>query len=66
MSATRIVPVAVPSLFHNSSPLVPLFALKYSTPFTFVRFPRLELPAPARMSAKRTVPVSVPSLFHNS
>ena len=66
MSLTRTVPASVPSLFHNSSPLLGSFALKKSVPFTLVRVRGDELSLPGWMSLTRTVPASVPSLFHNS
>jgi len=41
-------------------------ALKYSVPFTLVRFWGLELVLPTKMSLTNIVPASVPSLFHSS
>ena len=38
MSATSVVPLNVPSLFHNSRPCVPSLAVKNSVPLTFVRY----------------------------
>src|SRR5262245_26071 len=66
MSLTRTVPAVVPSLFHNSEPLVPLLAEKNSVVPMTVRLKGLEPPAPGRMSLTRTVPAAVPSLFQSS
>ena len=66
---TIIVPLAVPSLFHNSYP-VPSLALKYSSLFMTTGLQQdsdEKLPAePDLMSFTITVPEAVPSLFHNS
>ncbi len=61
-----MVPALVPSLFHNSEPLVPSVAWKYNVPLTFVKEPGKALLAFRRMSRTWTVPALVPSLFHNS
>src|SRR5262249_19073833 len=79
MSATIVVPLAVPSLVHSSCPFLPSLAVKNSFPLTLVRLPGLELALPLTMSATRTVPVvvvwlplvlvtvvPVPSLFQSS
>ena len=66
MSLTRVVPAAVPSLFHSSVPWLPSSAAKNSVPFTFVRLLGEDEALPALMSLTRTVPAAVPSLFHSS
>ena len=51
MSFTRTVPAREPSLRHNSFPVDPLVATKYSVPLTFVSADGLESPpAPGLMS----------------
>src|SRR5204863_1378886 len=51
------VVAAVPLLFQSSSPLEPLFAVKYSVPLRLIRFSGSELTFdPVRMSATRPVP----------
>ena len=66
MSFTNTVPVAVPSLFHNSRPLVPSSAEKKSVPPMPVRFSGAEPMLPLRMSFTSTVPAAVPLLAHSS
>ncbi len=66
ISLTRTVPAAVPSLFHNSSPLTSSKAVKYRVLPTAVKLRGPEPLEPGPMSATRTVPAAVPSLFHNS
>src|SRR5690348_4128234 len=66
MSLTRAVPAAVPSLFHNSQPVVLSMAARNSVPPTFAREFGYELLAPGRMSLTRVVPAAVPSLRHSS
>ncbi len=46
ISLTSTVPVLVPSVFHSSEPCVPLLALKYNVPLTFVRDRGLDKLAP--------------------
>src|SRR5262245_11605068 len=59
ISLTRTVPAAVPSLFHNSWPVVPSLAEKNRVPLTFVMYLRSVKPL------TKVVPVSVPSLFQS-
>src|SRR5829696_500092 len=81
MSLTRLVPLLVPSLFHNSTPCLPSFAVKNTCLPTSVMSSAHELPAQlfsllqasvvgsgaaGLMSLTSVVPLLVPSLFHNS
>ena len=65
ISLTMTVPEEVPSLFHNSVPLLPSVAAKNKVLPTAVRFVGRELPV-ALMSFTITVPDEEPSVFHNS
>ncbi len=65
-SVTRLVPAAVPSLFHTSDPNDGSEALKYRVPLTFVRSPGSMPSLSGVMSLIRFVPDAVPSLFHSS
>src|SRR5205814_1887732 len=66
MSFTITVPPLLPSLFHNSLPLVASYAVKYKVLFKTLREEGPDPFMPLRISFTSTVPVSVPSLFHNS
>src|ERR671932_700795 len=67
MSLTRVVPAAVPSLFHSSPPCTPSSAAKNSVPFTSAMLPGDEptVRVPL-MSLTSAVPAAVPSDFHRS
>ncbi len=66
ISLTKTVPSSVPSLFHNSPPLIPSSALKNKVPPATVNACGV-LPAfPGLMSLTRTVPAVVPSVFQSS
>ena len=60
---TRTLPASVPSVFHNSWPVTPSFAEKYSVPLRLVRASGAPFAAPGLMSRTRTVPEVVPSLL---
>ena len=47
MSLTRTVPATVPSDFHSSCPIEPLFAVKNSVLLTLVRWRGSDAPDPA-------------------
>ena len=66
MSLTGVVPTIVPSLFHNSWPLVASFAVKNRVPFTLVKNDGKLLFPPGCISRTRTVPALVPLLFQSS
>src|SRR5262245_44135024 len=68
MSLTRMVPAAVPSLFHSSrsSTLCIAFAAKNSMPLTLVRPHGYWLGVPPPTALTRVVPLAVPSLFQSS
>src|SRR5438067_348903 len=65
-SVTKVVPPAVPSLLHSSTPLVPSLALKKRVPFTFVRYFGSQPTLPGRMSLTSIVLAAVPSVLHSS
>src|SRR5262245_60999743 len=67
MSLTRVVPAAVPSLFHSSTPRRPSSAAIMSVPLTFVRYlGKGKTLLGLGISLTRLVPAVVPSLFHSS
>jgi hypothetical protein len=66
MLTTSIVPWAVPSERHNSTPLAPSSARNIAMPATAVMRVMLELCGPGRMSRSRRVPAGVPSEIHSS
>src|SRR5437588_10720882 len=66
MSATRLVPAAVPFERHNSWPWVLSLAAKNSVPFTFVRLMGVELGVVELMSSTKLVPAGTPFERHNS
>src|SRR5947207_15863628 len=66
MSATIMVPAAVPSLIHNSKPCAPSSASKKSVPLTLVKKKGLGEALSGLMSFTISVPAAVPSLFHSS
>ncbi len=66
MSATIVVPAAVPSLRQSSRPCAASSARKYSTPFSTVSWSGRESVTPWLMSATIQVPCAVPSLRQSS
>src|SRR5262249_19792556 len=65
MSATIVVPAAVPSLLHSSRPCTPSSALKNRFPLMLIRSGE-DPSLPGRMSLTIVVPAAEPSLFQSS
>src|SRR5437762_13583879 len=66
ISFTSFVPAAVPSVDHNSLPLVPLFAVKKRVLLKRKKLVGTELAVPILISFIKVVPAAVPSVAHNS
>jgi hypothetical protein len=66
MSATIVVPAAVPSLDHNSWPAAVVVALNHTRVPTVENDPKVVSAEPVVMSDTKFVPAEVPSLTHSS